>query len=742
MSASMAGAATSIEGSLSAAELAAVTAAEAALTQWAGAASGMSSDMAGAASAVEDEYKGMGNSAELAAAAASDAWLASQAELTSKMALTGEAVDAEFAGMATTAEVASSKLQSSISSLGGKAMSTGFMAGIAGTLGLGVIKNAVTDASDDMNSLAQMGHAVQTSFANSGSGASGAATEIKTLTDQINSLKASQDVAEAALQKWTGTTAQVAAAHAKASAEIATYQDQIDKVTGKLQELQNGNTLVGGSADQVTAALTGVANGAVNMGFTVSDSADALKVLWSNTQDSTQAQQAFQDAMDLSRAASIPLTQAANDVVQAMQGNGKALRDVNVQVQDGLSGQQALAAIMQQVGGSAATYASGPLGQLNIATAQLNATMASAGKTIIPILADLAKGLDGFLKGIDAFITAHPKVTEGLLLIWGGFSALLLILAPFLITFGVIVQLLELLDTLSEIKFFSAIGSGFSGIISGGKMVVTFLSETLMSAFAGVSTFVTETLLPTLLGLAEGIATTVLTALTGFADLIMTTVVPALWAMAAAILADPLTWIILAIILVVAAMVLLGYEIYKNWDLIKQYFSEALTYIKNLWNDIWTGLWSFLGDIWTEIGAAVQKGINFIEGIINGFATTVQNIYKTIMAPINAITGAVSAVSGAVGGAVGTAIKAFASGGIVNGPTLALVGEAGPEAIIPLSAFNGGSSLGGGGFSGGGSGNINVYIQGGNYLDSTGATMIANALATQIQRQLRLKNYA
>ena len=41
----------------------------------------------------------------------------------------------------------------------------------------------------------------------------------------------------------------------------------------------------------------------------------------------------------------------------------------------------------------------------------------------------------------------------------------------------------------------------------------------------------------------------------------------------------------------------------------------------------------------------------------------------------------------------GASIPHFATGGIVNGPTLALVGEAGPEAIIPLSAFSGGRRL-------------------------------------------------
>lgn len=41
----------------------------------------------------------------------------------------------------------------------------------------------------------------------------------------------------------------------------------------------------------------------------------------------------------------------------------------------------------------------------------------------------------------------------------------------------------------------------------------------------------------------------------------------------------------------------------------------------------------------------------------------------------------------------------------------------------------------------GGGGGINIYVQGGTYLDQGGATMIANALATQINRQIKLKNF-
>lgn len=105
---------------------------------------------------------------------------------------------------------------------------------------------------------------------------------------------------------------------------------------------------------------------------------------------------------------------------------------------------------------------------------------------------------------------------------------------------------------------------------------------------------------------------------------------------------------------------------------------------------------------------------------------------------VGGLLGSAGSIVNGIGSAVGSTIKAFASGGIVNSPTLALVGEAGPEAIIPLSAFNGGSSLGGAGGVGGGSGNIQIFIQGGSYLNQGGAQQIAAALATQIRQQLKL----
>jgi len=84
--------------------------------------------------------------------------------------------------------------------------------------------------------------------------------------------------------------------------------------------------------------------------------------------------------------------------------------------------------------------------------------------------------------------------------------------------------------------------------------------------------------------------------------------------------------------------------------------------------------------------------------IISGVVTTV---YDVVMALVDAVKSAIDFVGdlgdvggGIVGGAVGGIKKGagflgglipFADGGIVTGPTPALIGEAGPEAVIPLN---------------------------------------------------------
>lgn len=110
--------------------------------------------------------------------------------------------------------------------------------------------------------------------------------------------------------------------------------------------------------------------------------------------------------------------------------------------------------------------------------------------------------------------------------------------------------------------------------------------------------------------------------------------------------------------------------------------------------------WSKVVDIAHTIGNFI---FNFYSKIFSGISTVfsklftfIYNFYKELIPTIvNAVSTAIKAVGdimGDVGNNIGNffdKINPFATGGIINKPTLGLVGEAGPEAIVPLNEAGG-----------------------------------------------------
>jgi len=133
-----------------------------------------------------------------------------------------------------------------------------------------------------------------------------------------------------------------------------------------------------------------------------------------------------------------------------------------------------------------------------------------------------------------------------------------------------------------------------------------------------------------------------------------------------------------------------------------------------------------------------KNGWEQARAMLEIFAINVEAIWTRIVNFIrnNPISNAISGTLGAIGGGLNAAkgavdagwkkIFGMADGGIVTRPTLAMVGEAGPEAIIPLSRAGG---MGGG---------LTVILQGDFYADSEVAERWGNELARVIKNQLTL----
>ncbi len=117
----------------------------------------------------------------------------------------------------------------------------------------------------------------------------------------------------------------------------------------------------------------------------------------------------------------------------------------------------------------------------------------------------------------------------------------------------------------------------------------------------------------------------------------------------------------------------------KMQEMIKFFLKIFLTFLKVLMS-ILAVFFGFLSGLELPALLAVLVLLAGVIGFFYGFAHG---------GPImGAIMGTIAAVAMGVIGAI--AIATMAEGGIVNRPTLALIGEAGPEAVIPLSGNNAG----------------------------------------------------
>ncbi len=111
---------------------------------------------------------------------------------------------------------------------------------------------------------------------------------------------------------------------------------------------------------------------------------------------------------------------------------------------------------------------------------------------------------------------------------------------------------------------------------------------------------------------------------------------------------------------------------------IKNFFSPLATFFKSVWDEIvkiFTTIGTFVSD---AISGAVKGAIN---GVLSGAATIINGF-------ISALNLAIDIINGIPGVAITKIDKlevpALAKGGVVDSPTLAMVGEAGQEAVMPL----------------------------------------------------------
>ena len=157
----------------------------------------------------------------------------------------------------------------------------------------------------------------------------------------------------------------------------------------------------------------------------------------------------------------------------------------------------------------------------------------------------------------------------------------------------------------------------------------------------------------------------------------------------------------------------------KAWNALTNVFSSIGTWFGERWNDVTTALSNvatWFGNIFKTAFEAVKNAFSTIGSFFSGVWTTVKNIFVNagqmvgsavggaFKGAVNAVLGTIeNVVNGFIGmingvlsairklpglgwvGSVGTvSLPRLARGGIVDSPTVAMIGEAGKEVVMPL----------------------------------------------------------
>lgn len=158
----------------------------------------------------------------------------------------------------------------------------------------------------------------------------------------------------------------------------------------------------------------------------------------------------------------------------------------------------------------------------------------------------------------------------------------------------------------------------------------------------------------------------------------------------------PVLGIIAAIVAAIAACVAIGVLLYKNWDTIKAKALEIKDSIANAFAAMkatiiatFNSIKATVSSIWNGIKSAITAPVLAAVGIIRNAIAKIKSIMRTaklslpkIKLPHFKLTGKFSLKKMTV---PHLSVKWYKNGGIFDSPTLAGIGEAGPEAVVPLS---------------------------------------------------------
>lgn len=126
----------------------------------------------------------------------------------------------------------------------------------------------------------------------------------------------------------------------------------------------------------------------------------------------------------------------------------------------------------------------------------------------------------------------------------------------------------------------------------------------------------------------------------------------------------------------------------SNW--FGEMFTNAYNAVKDAFSsigDFFKGVWDTVKSIFVNAGQMIGEAVGgAFKSAVNAVLGTIENVVNGFIGMINGVLGVVRNLPGLgwVGSVSTVSLPRLARGGIVDSPTIAMIGEAGKEAVVPL----------------------------------------------------------
>lgn len=477
----------------------------------------------------------------------------------------------------------------------------------------------------------------------------------------------------------------------QAAEAIAAYGLNIRDSNGQMKDIS-------GIADELTGKLGGLSDAERDAALQTIFGSDASRAAAILMQSGSEGLAKYIAATNDATAAETMANAQKGELSWALENMGGAIESASIAFGTALA--PAITAVAGVIGNVAEAFASLPAGV----------------QTGIAVVLALVAALGPLLMVIGSVVAALPAISEGFAVLGGALAIPLAPAAAVVAAIAAIAAAIYAAWTTSE-TFRAAVMAGVDAISSKVQEICAFLApyvqafldqivstvqvamDTLGPAIGAVLTVIVSTVVPILTSIMDTVAQVLAVILATVTNVMaaVSTVIQGAWTLIQGIFQT-----VLGVILAVTT---------GDFTMLQQGVSNILNGLAGIVSGVLQGIASVFSGQWNAIRAVVTGVCNAVSGAVSGAFNGIKSVIDSTMnGAKNTVSGALDAISGFFAGlhlqfphinlphfsisgdfslvppsVPSISVSWYRTGAIAMGASVVGIGEAGPEAVVPLS---------------------------------------------------------